>query len=120
MGNRLIKVDHIVKGFDFIKMMYSKNPQYIDKHYTKLLFRKNNKNVGFLIYSYSNSKNIHIQALEIKKEFRGQGYGKWFLNKFFDKHKGVMVRLNSVPESEGFYFNMGFKKSIFGKFYKEL
>lgn len=120
MGNRIIKVEHIVKGFKFIERMYEKNPQYINKHYTKLLYKKDNKNVGFLIYSYSNSKNIYIQALEIKPEFRGKGYGKWLLNRFFEKHKGTTIRLNSVPESEGFYLNMGFNKSIFGKFYKDI
>ncbi len=67
--------------------------------------------IGYCVYRDMQDKQISIRDFLIRKEFRGNGYGKKFLGlveEFFQRLGLNFVFLASRPGKEGFYISCGY------------
>lgn len=68
-----------------------------------------NGNVGELEYGMVDNNTVEIISVFIRKEFRGERYGKSSINEFIRILKNPKIILKVTPQSKSFWVRMGFK-----------
>lgn len=84
---------------------------YIQKNMVFKLVQ-NNKVIGYYSYFSIDEKTIKLDNLFILPDFIGKGFGKILMNDFLEKtaQSGInKITLDSEPNAENFYKNLGFK-----------
>jgi len=85
--------------------------EYIDKNEVWKL-KKDDKLIGYYSFQSVDYEKVKLDNIFIDPEFIGRGYGKILMNHFFKqvKNKGFeTIYLDSDPNAEKFYQNLGFK-----------
>ncbi len=85
--------------------------EYIDKNEVYKL-KEDDRLIGYYSFQSPDSKKVKLDNIFIDPEFIGRGYGKILMNHFFKqvKNKGFEnIYLDSDPNAEKFYQNLGFK-----------
>ena len=74
--------------------------------------KKDDKLIGYYSFQSVDYEKVKLDNLFIDPEFIGRGYGKILMSHFFKqaKNKGFKnIYLDSDPNAEKFYQNLGFK-----------
>ena len=85
--------------------------EYIDK-YEVYKLKEDDKLIGYYSFQSVDYKKVKLDNIFINPEFIGRGYGKILMNHFFKKVKSKgfeNIYLDSDPNAEKFYQNLGFK-----------
>ena len=85
--------------------------EYIDKNEVYKL-KEDDKLIGYYSFQSADCKKVKLDNIFIDPEFIRRGYGKILMNHFFKqvKNKGFEnIYLDSDPNAEKFYQNLGFK-----------
>ncbi len=78
---------------------------------------QNNQLIGFYAYRIENKTDLKLDFLFVEPDCIGKGYGELLLSDLIRRSqvkKINRVLVESDPNSEGFYFNYGFR--VIGKF----
>lgn len=85
--------------------------EYIDQNEVYKLM-KENQLIGYYSYIKEDDKIIKLDNIFLEPNFIGKGFGKVMMNHFFQQVKDKeyeTIRLDSEPNAEKFYLNLGFK-----------
>ena len=85
--------------------------EYIDKNEVYKL-KEGDKLIGYYSFKEADNKKVKLDNIFIDPEFIGRGYGKILMNHFFKQVKNKefeYIYLDSDPNAEKFYQNLGFK-----------
>ena len=85
--------------------------EYIDKNEVYKL-KEDDKLIGYYSFQSVDYKKVKLDNIFIDPKFIGRGYGKILMNHFFKqvkKKEFENIYLDSDPNAEKFYQNLGFK-----------
>ena len=85
--------------------------EYIDKNEVYKL-KEGDQLIGYYSFQSADYKKVKLDNIFVNPKFIGRGYGEVLMNHFFKlvKNKGFeYIYLDSDPNAEKFYQNLGFK-----------
>ncbi|WP_371371654.1 GNAT family N-acetyltransferase [Sporomusa aerivorans] len=107
---------HRARQFYFILQPLSQFSAWVKNHFNVYVAKIAGRVIGFIQVSYLNPTQLHIDYIAFSKQYRGQGLGKWVLNKLLTdvadaKQYDVVLEVRVDNRAYHFYRRLGFKQA---------